>query len=61
MDIKQSWKTMGKILLVFFGGMAIIFASFALRGFPYPTEPVAHLAWVELAFLLILLGIPLFR
>lgn len=52
---------MGRILLVFLGGMVTIFASFALGGFPYPAEPVTHLAWVELAFLLILLGIPLFR
>lgn len=61
MNIRQSWKTAGTVIFVLFGGMALVFASFALGGFPFPGEPTAHIAWLELAFLLVLLGIPLFR
>ena len=57
----QTWKTVGTILLVCFGGLAAVLISFALTGFPFPSEPVTHLIWVELVFLLVLLGIPLFR
>lgn len=53
--------TLGTIFLVCIGGLVIILISFALTGFPFPTAPIAHLFWVELAFLLVLLGIPLFR
>lgn len=61
MTNRQSWKTLGVVLLVLLGGMAIVFASFALGGFPYPNDPACEVAWLELAFLVILLGIPLFR
>lgn len=61
MNTRQSWKTVGTVVLVFLGGMAIIFASFALNGFPFPGDPIPQVAWIELVVLLILLGIPLFR
>lgn len=61
MSKKQSWQTIATILLVFLGGMAIIFASFALGGFPFISEPRPEMAWVELALLLVLLMFPLFR
>lgn len=57
----QTWKTVGTILLVFFGGLALVFASFALTGFPFPSETIPNLIWVELVLLVVLLGIPLFR
>lgn len=57
----QTWKTVGTILLVFFGGLALVFASFALIGFPFPSETIPNLIWVELVLLVVLLGIPLFR
>lgn len=61
MDSKQAWKTIGTLLLVFMGGLFLVFASFAIGGFPYPSEPISQVVWVELVFLIILLGIPLFR
>ena len=61
MNTRQSWKTVGTVVLVFLGGMAIILASFALNGFPFPGDPTPQVAWIELVVLLILLGIPLFR
>ena len=57
----QTWKTVGTILLVFFGGLALVFASFALTDFPFPSETIPNLIWVELVLLVVLLGIPLFR
>ena len=57
----QTWKTVGTILLVCLGGLAIVFTSFALTGFPFPSESIPQLILVELVFLLVLLGIPLFR
>lgn len=61
MSAKQTWKTFGTILLVFAGGLAALFASFALGGFPFSSDPIPQIVWVELVFLMILLGIPLFR
>lgn len=61
MKMKQSWKTMGTIFMVFFGGLFVIFTSFALGGFPFPGDAIPQIVWVELVFLMILLGIPLFR
>lgn len=61
MSTKQTWKAIVTVLAVFFGGLLAIFASFAIGGFPFPSEPVPALVWVELFFLVILIGIPLFR
>lgn len=61
MDAKQTWKTLSTILLVFLGGLIVIFTSFAVGGFPFPSDPIPQLIWVELVFLIILVGIPLFR
>ncbi len=61
MNSKPSWSTIGAVLLVFFGGMAIVFTTFAIGGFPFPVDPIPQIAWIELVFLLVLLGIPLFR
>lgn len=61
MRVKQTWKNLGTILLVFLGGLAVVFVSFAIAGFPFPSDPIPQIIWIELVFLLILLGIPLFR
>lgn len=61
MTVKESWKTFGTVILVIFGGMAAVFASFSFGGFPFLGDPIPQVAWLELAFLLVLLGIPLFR
>jgi hypothetical protein len=61
MKNKQSWKILATGILVFLGGMTSIFANFALGGFPFPSEPIPRVAWLELALLLVLLAIPLFR
>lgn len=60
MNKNSAWKTLGTVILVFLGGLAIIFASFAFLGFPFPAEPVSQIIWIELVFLLLLLGLPLF-
>jgi hypothetical protein len=58
---RQSWKTLGTVLLVFLGGMSVILFSFAMLGFPFPRDPIPQIALIELVLLLILLGIPLLR
>lgn len=61
MGTKKTWRTFATIILVFLGGLFTIFASFAIGGFHFPGEPAPTLVWVELFFLVLLLGIPLFR
>lgn len=61
MNTKQSWKALGTVLLVFLGGMAAVFASFAFGGFPFPGGSAAGIVWAELALLAVLLAVPLFR
>ncbi len=39
-------------------GGAAIFASFAIFGFPFPSEPASYLIWIELGVLGVVLGIP---
>lgn len=57
----QALKALATVLLVWIGGLGIILVSFATMGFPFPIEPITHLIWVEITFLVVLLGIPLFR
>ncbi|HHY09040.1 MAG TPA: hypothetical protein GX528_00585 [Firmicutes bacterium] len=59
--MKTAWKTAGKILLFLGGGFIAVFANFAIFGFPFPTESSPNIFLVELAVLVALLGIPLFR
>lgn len=61
MTTKQARNKIATIIFVFLVGMLIIFASFALGGFPYPGETFPQIIWVELVFLIFLLGIPLLR
>lgn len=61
MNVKTTWKALGTVVLIFFGGLAVIFASFFIGGFPFPGFPIPNLVWIELLLLLILLGVPLFR
>lgn len=39
-------------------GTAVIFASFAIFGFPFPSEPASYLIWIELGVLGVVLGVP---
>ena len=39
-------------------GTAIIFGSFAVFGFPFPSEPAPYLLWVKLVVLVVILGFP---
>lgn len=57
----QTLNTVATIFLVCIGGLGIVLVSFAVTGFPFPSEPLSYLFWVELAVLVVLLGIPLFR
>lgn len=59
--MKAARKTAGKVLLFLVLGFIIIFANFAIFGFPFPSEPNPNLLWIELVLLVALLGIPLFR
>ncbi len=61
MSKKQSWRTLFTIVLVFLGGMVAVFASFAVGGFPFVSDTVPQMVWCELALLLVLLVLPLFR
>ncbi|NLJ80362.1 MAG: hypothetical protein GX335_04995 [Firmicutes bacterium] len=56
-----AWKTVGKLVFLFVVGFIIIFANFAIFGFPFPTETGPELLWAGLVLLAALLGIPLFR
>lgn len=58
---RKPWCKIGTVSAVFLGGMLIVLASFVLAGFPFATEPIQNLVWIELVFLIALLGIPLFR
>jgi len=61
MRIKPAWKSFASAVFIFLGGMALILASFALAGFPFRGQVPPQLIWVEVALLVLLLGIPLFR
>lgn len=58
---KKVWQRISVIAVVFLGGMLAVLASFASTGFPFPIDPIQNLVWIELVFLIALLGIPLFR
>lgn len=58
---RKIWRKTGTVVAVFLGGMLIVLASFALTGFPFAIDPIQNLVWIELVFLIALLGIPLFR
>lgn len=55
------YKVFLEIALVFLGGLFLALFSYIIGGFPFKSEPISQLFWIELVFLLILLGIPLFR
>lgn len=54
-------KSLARILLVLMGSLAVVLASFAVAGFPFPSALSTQLIWVEAALLLLLLGVPLLR
>lgn len=54
-------KKVGTIFLVFSMGIGLIFVSFVCFDFPFAVDPIPNLVWIELVFLAVLLGIPLFR
>ncbi len=54
-------RKVGAVIAVFLGGLLVVLASFALTGFPFIMAPIQNLVWIELVFLVALLGIPLFR
>lgn len=55
------YKILLELILVFLGGLFLILFSYIMGGFPFKSEPSSQIIWIELVFLLILLGIPLFR
>ncbi|MDI9442274.1 MAG: hypothetical protein GX101_08975 [Firmicutes bacterium] len=61
MQKTATWKTLLTIALVFVGGMALVLASFAVFGFPFPGASMPQALWVELALLVLLIAFPLFR